>query len=192
MPPSETNIDRPETRDIPDMEAKDKPTVVLPPDVQAEREVRRYINKEGVFSKDIEQYFAVFKGIDSDGKMVYEQTKTRAEAEQSVKELCEKTGRKVAADSTTGRLKATPGWNLNIRVPGMAQSEQKAAAESDAHLQARANQQQILDLRRQNEELAAQLKELTEKLTAPAETEKPKDEGRETKDEGRGTKGKPK
>lgn len=150
-------------KDIPDAEAKAKPVVEMAPDVQAEREVRRYINKEGIFARDLEQLFAVATGIDSSGRMQYRQTQTKESAEKMVTELLEKSGRKVGRDSISGRLKAAPGWNLNIRVPGMQKSEEKAASESDAHLQARVNQQQLLDLRSQNEALQKRLDALEAK-----------------------------
>jgi hypothetical protein len=99
--------------DIPDVNAGKAPTIVLPGPVTLERQVRRYIKKDGVFRKDF--YLATLHPTDVKA------------AEAEVAEALQKSGRTVTTGAD-GRLRAEPGWNLEIRVPGMEVQEQKAPA----------------------------------------------------------------
>jgi len=170
--------------DIPDANKKEIPKAVMSAEVKLERDVRRYIKKDGTFCKDFEQFFNRDTGkIDPAGRIIYEPTMTKAEAQKLITDLCEKSGRTVEVDSFTGRPKATPGWNLDIRVPGMSQSEQKSPTVPEGVLREKLNNQLILDLKKQNEEMAAAIKKLTENKE---EAEAPADDKATETDAGKG------
>lgn len=155
-------------RDIPDATSKKADKPPMAPGVQIERNARRYIRKDGVFIKDVEYLWRRNTGrYDAKGNPIFELEKTREEAEQLVTELLEQSGRKVAPDPISGRLKATPGWDLNIRVPGFEQSEQSAPKEPEGKLRERLNDQMLLEMREERTELlntVAELKKTVEKL----------------------------
>ena len=157
------NVNKQFKPDIPDIAKKGIPTVVLPPEVQLERDVRRYIRKDGVLVKDFQHLFDVDTGEqDSVGRIIYKRTMTDEEALKFVIDICEKAGRKVGMDSITGRYKAEPGWNLDIRVPGMSQSEQKAPTVTEASLREKMNQQLILQQQEQLDQMEKSNIELME------------------------------
>ncbi len=143
----------PQTRtveaDIPDAELKKPEPITLPPKVQRERDMRRYIRKDGVFRKNFE---VQFKG------------KTKAQAEKVIRAQCKLTGRKVETESLTGRLKAVPGWDLAIRVPGMAREEQMAPKEAEGETRQKINESLLLTTVKENKELKKQLAEINAKL----------------------------
>jgi hypothetical protein len=140
--------------DIPDAEAARKKTVVLPAKTQVERDIRRYIRKDGVFVKDLECMWDVDTGKrDSSGNMIRTATKTKEEAEKIVIELCEKTGRKVEKDPTSGRLRAVPGWDLAIHVPGMLREEANAPKAPEGEARMKINDNMLVALQKENQEL---------------------------------------
>lgn len=148
--------------DIPDAAKKEIPRAVMSSDVKNEREFRRYVKKDGTFCKDFENFFNRDTGRqDSAGRIVYETTMTKDQAEKLIIEVCEKAGRKVTRDTLSGRLRATPGWDLNIRVPGMTQSEQKASTVPEGVLRERLNNQLILEQSRRIDELTAAIAKST-------------------------------
>lgn len=150
--------------DIPDFNEQEIPQAEITPEVQAERNVRRYIRKDGMFIKDFEHSFDRNTGeLDSGGRMIYIPSMTKAEAQAFITGLCENSGRKVVIDSLSKRPRAEPGWNLDIRVPGMSQSEQKAATVPEGVLRERLNNQLILDQRNRIDDLTSLVKELLEK-----------------------------
>ena len=156
--------------DIPDFNERELPQAVLSAEVLGERNVRRYIRKDGVFNKDFEHFFDNDTGkFDSGGRIIYEATKTIAEAQAFITELCENTGRKVVIDSLSGRPRAEPGWNLDIRVPGMGQSEQKAPTVPEGVMRERINNQLLIDQRNQINELAQTVAYLTAQLAPKPE-----------------------
>ena len=160
-------------QDIPDFNKQEIPKAVLSAEIQAERDVRRYIKKDGTFNKDFVHFFDIDTGtFDSGGRIIYKPTKTVAEAQAFITKLCEDTGRKVSADAISGRLKAEPGWNLDIRVPGMASSEQKAAMVPEGVLRERLNNQLLIDQKSTINSLAEQVAYLTVSL-AEKEQETP-------------------
>jgi len=138
--------------DIPDVELKKPKPVTLPVKVQRERDMRRYIRKDGVFRKDFE---VMFKG------------KTKAQAEKVIRAQCKLTGRKVETESLTGRLKAVPGWDLTIRVPGMAREEQIAPKAPEGEARQKINENLLLNTAKENKELKAQLAEIKARLDKP-------------------------
>ena len=155
--------------DIPDAEAKEKKTIVLDPEVQAERDVRRYIRKDGVFIKDVEYLWYTPTGrILANGVAERTLTKTKEAAEEFVTELCEKSGRTVELDPVSKRPKATPGWDLSIRVPGMQDSEMFAPKTSQGDLQQAQTSELMARLIADNRALADQVKGLVEKMDADA------------------------
>jgi hypothetical protein len=172
-------------QDIPDTQKKEPPKADMPPHVQAEREVRRFIRKDGVFVKDFERLFDRFTGEIKNGKCIYAATMSLAEAKRHVIELLEKTGRKIEHDPLTGRPKAVPGWDLNISVPGMEQSEQRAPVESDQVIRDRQNAQLIADQRKMIDELSEQLSDMAAKIELmsgqPEEQTKDKDKTKNKK-----------
>lgn len=122
--------------DIPDSDFKEPEKVVLPADVAQEREVRRYIRKDGVFIKDLPGLWELPTGErDVRGKVKTgpdnlpkrQRQFTLEEVNEFVIKECEKSGRTMSVDGLSGRPKATPGWDLTIHVPGQSQSEQQAA-----------------------------------------------------------------
>ena len=135
--------------DIPDAELKKPKPITLPVKVQRERDIRRYIRKDGVFIKNFE---LMFKG------------KTKAQAEKSIRDLCKLTGRKVEKESLTDRLKAVPGWDLAIRVPGMAREEQAAPKEPSGETRQKINESLLLSVEKENKNLKKQLAEINAKL----------------------------
>jgi hypothetical protein len=135
--------------DIPDAELKKPKPITLPVKVQRERDMRRYIRKDGVFRKDFE---ILFKG------------KTKAQAEKAIRDQCKLTGRKVETESLTDRLKAVPGWDLSIRVPGMAREEQAAPKEPSGETRQKINESLLLAGQKEIEELKKQLAEVNAKL----------------------------
>lgn len=135
--------------DIPDAELKKPKPITLPVKVQRERDIRRYIRKDGVFIKDFE---IMFKG------------KTKVQAEKSIRDLCKLTGRKVENELLTGRLKAVPGWDLAIRVPGMAREEQAAPKEPSGETRQKINESLLLSVEKENKKLKKQLAEINAKL----------------------------
>ena len=120
--------------DIPDHDFRKPDPIKLPSNVVTERTLRRYIRRDGMFRRNVEQFFARVSGYDNQQLPVMELLKTAEEAAEVVKEMCEATGRTVEKDFLTGRWKAVPGWDLGILVPGMKSSEQyapqKAAGEA--------------------------------------------------------------
>lgn len=135
--------------DIPDAELKKPKPITLPVKVQRERDMRRYIRKDGVFRKDFE---IMFKG------------KTKPQAEKIIRAQCKLTGRKVETESLTGRLKAVPGWDLTIRVPGMAREEQQAPKKPEGEDRQKINESLLLNVEKENKELKKQLAEINVKL----------------------------
>ncbi len=135
--------------DIPDAELKKPKPITLPVKVQRERDIRRYIRKDGVFIKNFE---IMFKG------------KTKVQAEKSIRDLCKLTDRKIETESLTDRLKAVPGWDLAIRVPGMAREEQAAPKEPSGETRQKINESLLLSVEKENKELKKQLAEINTKL----------------------------
>ena len=154
-------------QDIPKFKQPEIPKAVLEPEVQTEREVRRYIRKDGVFIKDLDRLFLVDTGVIKEGRIIYQKGMNIKEATSFVAELCEKSGRNIEIDALTERPKAAPGWNLNIQVPGMAQSEQKASLESDKSIQRRQQDQLVQDLRKRNVDLDARIKNMESIISGP-------------------------
>jgi hypothetical protein len=135
--------------DIPDAELKKPKPITLPVKVQRERDMRRYIRKDGVFRKDFEN---LFKG------------KTKAQAEKAIRGQCKLTGRKVETEVLTDRLKAVPGWDLSIRVPGMAREEQAAPKEPSGETRQKISDSLLLNVEKENKELKAALAKVNAKL----------------------------
>jgi len=163
------NVNKQFKPDIPDFGKNEIPKVVLPPEVQLERDIRRYIRKDGTFVKDFERMFDADTGrMDSMGRVVYQKTMTDVQALKVITDLCDKTGRKVLIDEVTKRYAAEPGWNLEIRVPGMSQSEQNSPAITEATMREKMNQQLILSQQSQIAELTKSVKALTEAATPKA------------------------
>jgi hypothetical protein len=163
--------------DIPDFNEQEIPRARISEEVLNERNVRRYTRKDGTFNKDFERSFdRNTNKLDSVGRIIYEQVMTKEEAQKYITELCEMTGRKVVIDSLSGRPRAVPGWNLEIRVPGMSQSEQKAATVPEGELRERINNQLILDQRNQIDELTIVVKNLLDKNAEVEDTTDPGDE----------------
>jgi len=168
-----------ERQDIPDFNKQEIPKAVLTPEVQAERDVRRYIKKDGTFAKDFVHFFDIDTGkFDSGGRIIYAPTKTVAEAQEFITDMCKKTGRKVVVDSISGRPQAVPGWNLDIRVPGMGQSEQKAATEPEGVQREKLNNQLLMDMRAQINDLMETVAYQSAQLKA-AEAGKEKGKGKD-------------
>lgn len=155
-PQTKTKKYEPQTKtvkaDIPDVELKKPKPITLPKKVQGERDMRRYIRKDGVFRKDFE---ILFKG------------KSKAQAEKDIRDLCKMTGRKVETELLTDRLKAVPGWDLTIRVPGMAREEQAAPKEPSGETRQKINESLLLSVEKENKELKKQLAEINAKLDKP-------------------------
>lgn len=165
--------------DIPDATKKDKPKVVLAPEVQAEREIRAYIRKDGVFRKDMHALFAVDSGLRRhDGSVVYTYALSTEEAEKVATEACSKSGRSIKKDPVSGRPMAVPGWNLEIRVPGFEDSEQAAPAEKLGVLRERLNNKMLLEMKEQNDRLQARLDELEQRDSPASDSTPPPREGR--------------
>jgi len=144
--------------DIPDFNKQEIPKAVMSAEVLGERNVRRYTKKDGMFCKDFEHFFDKDTGkIDNGTRIIYAPTMTKQQAQEFITKLCEDTGRKVVIDALSGRPQAVPGWNLDIRVPGMGQSEQKAATVPEGTLRERLNNQLLMDQR-------DQINNLTQKL----------------------------
>ncbi len=137
--------------DIPDAELKKPKPITLPVKVQRERDIRRYIRKDGVFIKNFE---LMFKG------------KTKVQAEKSIRDLCKLTGRKVEKELLTDRLKAVPGWDLAIRVPGMAREEQAAPKEPSGETRQKINESLLLSVEKENKDLKSELAKVNAKLDA--------------------------
>ena len=135
--------------DIPDAELKKPKPITLPVKVQRERDIRRYIRKDGVFIKNFE---LMFKG------------KTKVQAEKSIRDLCKLTGRKVEKELLTDRLKAVPGWDLSIRVPGMAREEQAAPKEPSGETRQKINESLLLSVEKENKGLKSELAKVNAKL----------------------------
>jgi len=165
------------TGEIPDFNEQEIPKAVMSDEVKAERNFRRYTKKNGVFCKAFEHFFDRDTGkFDAGGRIIYEPTMTKEQAEKLIVDLCKKAGRKIVVDSVTGRPQAVPGWNLDIRVPGMKQSEEMAVTVPAGALRERINNQALIDLREQNNIMAEQIAHLTAQL-APADAAKePKEE----------------
>jgi len=158
-------MDQQGIQEIPDFNKQEIPKAVLTAEVQAERNVRRYIKKDGTFNKDFEHFFDKDTGkFDSGGRIIYEPTMTKEQARDFITKLCEDTGRKMTTDPISGRPQAVPGWNLDIRVPGMAQSEQKAATVPEGVLRERLNNQLLMEQRSMVNDLAQQVAYLTAQL----------------------------
>ena len=87
---------------------------------------------------------------------------TDKQALKVITDLCDKTSRKVSRDEVTKRYAAEPGWNLEIRVPGMSQSEQNSPAITEATMREKMNQQLILRQQADIAELTKSVKALTE------------------------------
>ena len=145
--------------DIPDKAKQEIPKVQFAPEVKAERNIRRFIRKDGVFCKDYQHFFDVETGMDDKGRILYKPTKTIEEAEEFIVDLCEKSGRKIVIDDVTKRPKAVPGWNLEIRVPGMEVNEQTASVESEAIMRERATSRMLDTMQIQMKEMAAKMEE---------------------------------
>ena len=164
-------MDQQGIQEIPDFNKQEIPKAVLTAEVQAERNVRRYIKKDGTFNKDFEHFFDKDTGkFDSGGRIIYEPTMTKEQARDFITKLCEDTGRKMTTDPISGRPQAVPGWNLDIRVPGMAQSEQKAATVPEGVLRERLNNQLLMEQRSMVNNLAQQVAYLTAQLEANNDT----------------------
>ena len=113
--------------EIPDFNEQEIPKAVMSDEVKDERNVRRYVKKDGVFCKGFVHFFDKDTGkFDAGGHIIYKPEMTEEQAQAFITEICEAAGRIVEIDSITGRPQAVPGWNLDIRVPGMRQSEEKA------------------------------------------------------------------
>jgi len=153
------------TPDIPDFNAQEVPKAVMSADVLGERNVRRYIRKDGLFNKDFVHFFDRNTGkFDSAGRTIYEPTMTVDQAQELITKLCTDTGRKVVVDSISKRPMAVPGWNLDIRVPGMADAETKAATVPEGVLRERINNQVLIDQREMINDLTQKLAHLTAQL----------------------------
>ncbi len=139
--------------DIPDAELKKPEPIKLSSIVQNERDMRRYIRKDGVFRKNFEVQFKDKT-----------KTKTKAQAEEVIRDQCKLTGRKVETESLTGRLKAVPGWDLTIRVPGMAREEQQAPKPPDGETRQKINESLLLSVQEENKVLKEQLAEINARL----------------------------
>ena len=81
----------------------------------------------------------------------------------------------VEIDSITGRPQAVPGWNLDIRVPGMRQSEEKAVTVPEGVLRERLNNEILLSQRDQMKGMAEQIAHLTAQLGQKEESEPEKE-----------------
>ena len=153
------------TPDIPDFNAQEVPKAVMSADVLGERNVRRYIRKDGLFNKDFVHFFDRNTGkFDSAGRTIYEPTMTVDQAQELITKLCTDTGRKVVVDSISKRPMSVPGWNLDIRVPGMADAEAKAATVPEGVLRERINNQVLIDQREMINDLTQKLAHLTAQL----------------------------
>ena len=153
------------TPDIPDFNAQEVPKAVMSADVLGERNVRRYIRKDGLFNKDFVHFFDRNTGkFDAAGRAIYEPTMTVDQAQEFITKLCTDTGRKVVIDSISKRPMSVPGWNLDIRVPGMADAEAKAATIPEGVLRERINNQVLIDQREMMNGMAEQIAHLTAQL----------------------------
>ncbi|MEE9365899.1 MAG: hypothetical protein V3W44_04345 [Dehalococcoidales bacterium] len=162
--------------DIPDANAQEAPKIELPAPVKAERDIRRYIRPDGVFVKDLARAFDNPTSTAKDGTAVLTPTFTDEEAEQHVRNLCEQSGRDVTTDYLTKRPKAVPGWDFNIQVPGMAQSEQKRPKAPDGETRIKVAEGAVAQLQEANQELQATVEQLAknfEALTREAPPDKP-------------------
>ena len=146
--------------DIPDMAKKEPAKIVLTPPIKKERDFRRFTRKNGVLIKDFVNFFDVEDGVDGTGRIRYKSTKTVEEATKFIRELCESAGRTVVNDELTGRLKAVPGWDLDIRVPGMESVEQNAAVEPDSAVRERQTNRMVDMLMEKVESLTAKFEQL--------------------------------
>lgn len=155
--------------DIPDTTLKQQEKVVLPAEIQRERDLRRYIAKNGMFRKGLRDMWRL---LDDKGRPYY--TKTAEEAAAFVTDICEKAGRSVETDHMTGRLKAVPGWNLDIRVPGMASSEQSAPQKPEGEERQKINETALVHLQDENAQLRADVAALKAAMQpAPTQPVKP-------------------
>ncbi len=146
--------------DIPDLNKKGLPKVELPPHIAAERKIRRYIKKDGLFKKGLEQLFDVDTDRrDENGNAIRRPSKTVEQAEAFVTKLCKASGRKVET-TDTGRKKAVPGWDLSISVPGMKSSEAKAVKEPEGKARQELADRALVNLQKENAELKDTVKEL--------------------------------
>jgi len=162
--------------DIPDFNAQEVPKAVMSAEVLGERNVRRYIRKDGLFNKDFVHFFDRNTGkFDAAGRIIYEPTMTVDQAQELITKLCTDTGRKVVIDSISKRPMAVPGWNLDIRVPGMADAEAKAATIPEGVLRERINNQVLIDQREMINDLNQKLAHLTAQLAPEAKQGKGKE-----------------
>lgn len=145
--------------DIPDAELKKPEPITLPPKIQNERDLRPHIRKDGVFKKNFEKSKRLERVFP--GKKI-----TKAMAEKYIRSLCELTGRKVEKEILTDRLKAVPGWDLTIRVPGMAREEQAAPKSPDGETRQKINEKLLLKQGEENKELKKQLAEVNARFNA--------------------------
>jgi hypothetical protein len=158
--------------DIPDFNEQKIPKAILTAEVQSERDVRRYICKDGKFNKGFEHFFDVETGkFGSKSEILYRATMTKEQAQKFITDLCEKSGRTVVIDSLTGRPRAVPGWNLDIRVPGMSLAEQRSPTLPEGVLRERLNNQLLLEQTKQIDELKATVAKLAEPKPESAKEE---------------------
>jgi hypothetical protein len=164
----------PKPKDIPDVNSKGPVDTPMEPEVQQERTVRRYIRKDGMFRKDLKWLDTEDTGeLDLNGDPVKKPGYTEIQATKIAVETIKASGRGVEKDPATGRLKAVPGWNLDIRVPGFGVIEQKAPKEPQGKIREEINDRALRDLQKQNEKLQEQLDKLAGKAES-AETGKGK------------------
>lgn len=164
----------PKPRDIPDANTKSPEAAPLAPEVQQERTVRRYIRKDGMLRKDLRWLDPEDTGkLDPNGNPIRKPRYTEIQAAKIAVETIKASGRGVEKDPATGRLKAVPGWNLDIRVPGFGVIEQKAPKEPHGKIREEINDRALRDLQKQNEKLQEQLDKLAGKAES-AETGKGK------------------
>jgi len=148
--------------DIPDMANKDVPKAVLSEEQARERNVRRYTRKDGMFVKNYQNLFDVLDRIDGNNRMIYKATKTAKEATEFIIDLCIASGRTVSEDIVTKRLKATPGWNLEITCPGMESVEQNAHVETESVVRQKRTDMLLEQSQAQNATMVEQIKTLSE------------------------------
>ena len=151
--------------DIPDLANKDVPKAQLTAEQALERNFRRYVRKDGLFIKDYQKIFDFLDRIDANNRMIYKSTKTLEEATKIIVGLCESTGRVVEKDPVTKRLKATPGWNLDITCPGMESVEQNAHVDPDNVVRQRRTDLMLQQSQEQVSTLTGQVKDLSEAVT---------------------------
>jgi hypothetical protein len=159
--------------DIPDADLKRPKAIVLEEPIRLERESRRFIRKDGVFVKDFERFFDVpvlnedgSNKRDDSGNVIRRKTMTDEEAKKKVIAELKASGRKIITDDATGRLKAVPGWLVDLHVPGMQKEEQHAETKHTAAVRTKLTEDLLATQAGQIRELQNSVKELTQALKA--------------------------